>query len=191
LVCLLLLLLFDKSMNLVTIASMAFSQMAMVVVMVISPLYMKDYEHSLSSISLALASHTFGMFGLSWVAGRLTDRWGRRRVILAGAGLEVRARAVVPLSLDILPLSAALSMSGLGWSFCFVAGSTVLSDRLSPPEQAMIQGTKDLLIGLVTAVASLSGGLLFALLGYSSICIAGVVLSLLPLGLAAWSRGSK
>jgi MFS family permease len=176
---------------LVAVVAMALSQMAMVAVMVVSTLYMKDHGHSLSTISLVLASHAFGMFGLSWVAGRLTDRWGPRQVILVGAGLEVLACALAPLSPDILPLSAALFILGLGWSFCFVAGSTVLSDQLSPPERAMIQGTNDLVMGLVTAAASLGGGLLFAVLGYSSVCIAGAVLSLLPLGLSAWSMGGK
>jgi predicted MFS family arabinose efflux permease len=69
---------------------------------------------------------------------------------------------------------------------CFVAGSTLLSDQLSPPERAKAQGTNDLLMGVATAAASLGGGLLFALAGYPSVCIAGVALSLLPLGVTAW-----
>lgn len=171
---------------LVAVSAMALSQMAMVITMVMTTLYMKDHGHTLTSISLVISSHALGMFGLSWVSGRLTDRWGRGRVILAGAGLQVLACAVAPLSSDVLPLSAALFVLGVGWSFCFVAGSTLLSDQLSVSERAMAQGTNDLLMGVATAAASLGGGLLFALAGYPSVCIAGVALALLPLGLTAW-----
>jgi MFS family permease len=171
---------------LVAVSAMTLSQMAMVTVMVMTTLYMKDHGHTLTSISLVLAGHTLGMFGLSWVSGRLTDRWGRGRVILTGTGLQVLACALAPLSSDVLPLSVALFFLGLGWSLCFVAGSTLLSDQLSPPERAKAQGTNDLLMGVATAAASLGGGLLFALAGYPSVCIAGVALSLLPLGVTAW-----
>jgi len=171
---------------LIAVSAMTLSQMAMVTVMVMTTLYMKDQGHSLTSISLVLSSHALGMFGLSWVSGRLTDRWGRGQVILTGTALQVLACALAPLSSDVLPLSVALFVLGLGWSMCFVAGSTLLSDQLSPKERAMAQGTNDLLIGVATAAASLGGGLLFALAGYPSVCIAGVALSLLPLGLTAW-----
>jgi MFS family permease len=171
---------------LAAISTMAFSQMAMVTVMVISTLHMKDHGHTLTHISVVIASHTLGMFGLSWIAGRLTDRWGRGPVMLVGTGLLVLACALAPLFAGVLPLSVVLFVLGFGWSCCFVAGSTVLSDQLAPPERAMVQGTSDLLIGVVTAAASLGGGLLFAYAGYSSVCIAGAVLSMLGLGLTVW-----
>ena len=32
-----------------------------------------------------ISAHTFGMFAFSVISGRMTDRWGRGRVIIAGA----------------------------------------------------------------------------------------------------------
>lgn len=171
---------------LAAVTTMALSQMAMVTVMVISTLYMKELGYTLGRISLVIAGHTLGMFGFSWLSGRLTDRWGRSRVILIGTGLQVLACALAPFSAGVLSLSAVLLALGLGWSFCFVAGSTVLSDQLAPTERAMVQGTNDLLMGVTTAAASLGGGLLFALAGYAPVCIAGAALSLLGLGLTVW-----
>jgi MFS family permease len=171
---------------LVAVSAMVLSQTVMVMMMVVTTLYMKQHGHTLTSMSLVISSHTFGMFAFSWVSGRLTDRWGRGPVILAGMGLLALASAVAPVSTEVLPLSAALFVLGLGWNFCYVAGSTMLSDQLSVAERAMTQGTNELLMGLASAAASLGSGLLFALAGYPAVGIVSVALSLLPLGLTVW-----
>ncbi|HSR34378.1 MAG TPA: MFS transporter [Anaerolineae bacterium] len=170
----------------IAVLTMTLSQMVMVAMMVITTPYMMLHQHDLTDISVVISAHTFGMFAFSFVAGRLTDRWGRGWVILTGAGLLVLACALAPLSPGVLPLSAALFLLGLGWNFCFVGGSTLLSDQLSATERAKTQGVNDLMIGLATAGASLVSGLMFAFTGYTVIGIVGVVLSLVPLGLTAW-----
>jgi MFS family permease len=170
----------------VAVLAMALSQMVMVMVMVITSPYMRMQGHDLTDISLVISAHTFGMFAFSFVSGRLTDRWGRGWVILTGAGLLVLACTLVPLSPGVLPLSVALFLLGLGWNFCYVGGSTLLGDQLSPAEQAKTQGASDLLIGLATAAASLGSGLIFAFTGYTVMAIVGAVLALVPLGLTGW-----
>jgi MFS family permease len=170
----------------IAVLTMALSQMVMVMVMVITTPYMVTHQHDLTDISLVISAHTFGMFAFSFLSGRLTDRWGRGWVILTGAGLLVLACALAPLSPGVLPLSAVLFLLGLGWNFCFVGGSTLLSDQLSPTERAKTQGVNDLLIGLATAAASLGSGLLFAFTSYTVIGIVGVVVSLVSLGLTGW-----
>jgi MFS family permease len=107
-------------------------------------------------------------------------------VILSGTATLVLACALAPLSPDVLPLSVALFLLGVGWNFCYVGGSTLLSDQLSPEERAKTQGANDFLIGLATATASLGSGLVFAGAGYAVIGIMGVVVSLVPTGLTGW-----
>ena len=170
----------------IAILTMALSQMVMIMVMVVTSPYMIRNQHDLTDISIVIAAHTFGMFALSFVAGRLADRWGRGWVMLTGAGLLILACALAPLSSDVLPLAAALFLLGLGWNFCFVGGSTLLSDHLSAAERAKIQGTNDLLIGSTTAAASLGSGLIFALTSYAVMDMVGIAISLVPLGLAGW-----
>ena len=171
---------------LVAVSAMVLGQMVMAMLMGITSLHMKNHEHALTTISLVISAHTFGMFAFSIISGRLTDRWGRGRVILSGAGILVSACVLAPLSPDVLPLSIALFLLGLGWNFCYVGGSALLSDQLSPAERAKTQGTNDLLIGLATAAASLGSGLVFARTGYTGIGIVGAVASLVPVGLTGW-----
>jgi MFS family permease len=80
----------------------------------------------------------------------------------------------------------ALFLLGLGWNFCFVGGSTLLSDHLSPAERARTQGVNDLLIGLTTAAASLGSGLIFASTSFVIMAMIGIALALVPFGLALW-----
>jgi len=170
----------------VAVLAMALSQMVMVMLMVATSPYMMMHQHDLTGISFVIAAHAFGMFAFSSVSGSLTDRWGRGWVIVTGAGLLVVACMLAPLSPSILGLSAALFLLGLGWNLCFVGGSTLLSDLLSPAERAKTQGASDLLIGLSTAAASLGSGLIFAFTSYTALAMVGVAVSLVPLGLAAW-----
>ncbi len=174
----------------VAILAMALGQMVMVMVMVITSPYMMMHQHNLTDISIVISAHSFGMFAFSFVSGRLTDRWGRGWVILTGAGLLVLACILVPLSPGVLPLSVSLFLLGLGWNFCYVGGSTLLSDQLSAAERAKTQGANDLLIGLATAGASFGSGLIFAFTGYTVMAIVGAVISLVPLGLTAWWMAS-
>jgi MFS family permease len=170
----------------VAISAMVIGQVVMVMIMGITSLYMKNHQHTLTNISLVISAHTFGMYAFSIVSGRLTDRWGRGPVIMTGAGLLVAAGLLAPLSTEVLPLAVALLLLGIGWNFCYVGGSTLLSDQLSPAERAKTQGTNDLMLGLATASASLSSGLLYATVGYNVMGAVGAALALVPLGLTAW-----
>jgi len=168
------------------VTAMALGQVVMVAVMVITSLHMEDHHHARSDIYSVISVHTFGMFAPSIISGWLLDRWGRGRMILIGAVTLLLACLAAPLSPDVLPLGISLFLLGLGWNFCFVGGSTLLSDQLSPLERSRTQGTNDLLVGLASAFISLSSGFIFSATSYTVMSLIAAVVSLVPLGLA-WS----
>jgi MFS family permease len=170
----------------VAMMSMVFGQAVMVMVMTITSLHMEDHNHSVPDISLVISSHVFGMYAFSLISGRLADRFSRGPVIMMGAATLILACLVAPLSPDVLPMSVALFLLGLGWNFCYVGGSSLLSDQLSPDERAHTQGFNDLLIGSVSALGSLGSGVVFAALGFSVMGLAGAVVALVPLTLVLW-----
>ncbi len=177
---------FTQPAALVAVTSMVLGQMVMVLVMVITSLHMRDHNHMLSDISLVVSSHTFGMFAFSIISGRLADRWGRVPVIITGAGTLVVACIAATFSPDVLPLGIALFLLGLGWNFCYVGGSTLLADQLSPAERARTQGFNDLLIGLASAIGSLESGFIFAALGYNTMASIAAVVAVIPLAAASF-----
>ncbi len=173
----------------VAVLAMVLGQMVMVLVMVITSLHMRQHNHMLGDISIVLSAHTFGMYAFSILSGQLLDRWGRGPVIIAGSATLILACLAATISPDVLPLGVALFLLGLGWNFCFVGGSTLLADQLSPLERARTQGFNDLLVGLASAAGSLSSGIIFAALGYAVMAYVSAALAVLPfLAASFWTR---
>ncbi|MEM6431695.1 MAG: MFS transporter, partial [Deinococcota bacterium] len=166
--------------------SMVLAQAVMVGLMVITSLHMVDHNHTFESIGQVISSHTFGMFAPSIITGQLIDRFGASKVIIAGAFLLVLSGIFAPMSMHVFPLALALFVLGLGWNFCFVGGSALLSSQLLPAERSRTQGINDLLINATSATASLSSGAIFAAIGYLAVGTIGAVLSMIPLFLTTW-----
>ena len=175
---------FREPAALIAMTAMVLGQVVMVAIMVITSLHMRDNNHQLGDISAVISAHTLGMYAFSVLSGRLADKWGRGPVILTGASTLLLACLTAPLSPDVLPLAVSLFLLGLGWNFCFVGGSTLLADQLSPAERARTQGFNDLLVGLASATGSLSSGLVFAATSYTVITLVAGGLSLIPLMMA-------
>ncbi len=183
---------FRQPAALTAVLAMALGQVVMVAIMVITSLHMRGHNHNLRDISAVIASHTFGMYAFSVISGRLSDKWGRGWVILVGSLTLLLACITAPLSPNVLPLAVALFLLGLGWNFCFVGGSALLADQLSPAERAHTQGTNDLLVGLASAIGSLGSGFVFAVSNYTVIAIVSGLVALVPLVMVIlWMRKTR
>ena len=97
------------------ILAMLVSQTVMVVLMVMTPLHMDHQHHSRDSISMVIAMHTLGMFGLSALTGYLIDRFGRITMLLVGAIILIASALLAPASTNQYILALALFLLGLGW----------------------------------------------------------------------------
>lgn len=172
----------------VATAAMVFGQLVMVMLMVITPLHMREHRHAVGSISLVISAHVVGMYAFSVISGRLADRVGRGPVILAGAAGLILAALAATLSPRVLPMAGALFLLGMGWNFCYVGGSTLLADQLSAGERARTQGLNDLLIGLSSAAGSAGSGVVFATAGYDLMGLVAVLAACVPLVLTALNR---
>ena len=166
----------------VAIVALVAGQFVMVLIMTMTPLHMADHGHDLAAVGVVISGHTFGMFGLSPISGRLTDRFGSVPVILAGLGVVAVASilaAVAPPSGGVL-LFLALFLLGYGWNLGYVAGSALLTHGLSLAERTRIQGLTDTLIWSSAAVASLGSGIVLAYAGYAILGLMGAALVIVP-----------
>ncbi len=165
------------------VGTVLITQTVMVVLMVMTPLHMDHHHHGRDSISMVIAAHTLGMFGLSAVTGYLIDRFGRITMLLVGAIILIASALLAPVSTNQYILALALFLLGLGWNFGYVAGSALLSDALQGAERARVQGVNDALIFFVAGFGSLGAGPLFASGGYAAISMAGLILTVGMIGL--------
>jgi MFS family permease len=173
---------------LVTLVSV---QVVMVLIMTMTPIHLMDHGHDLATVGFVLSAHTFGMFGLSPITGRLTDRFGSPAIIGAGlVGLAAAAllAALAPPEGGIL-LTFALFLLGYGWNLGFVAASSMLSHGLALAERTRVQGIADTLTWGTAAFASLSSGLVVAAASYTVLGFVGVGLTLIPAAFLAIQNG--
>lgn len=168
--------------------TMAIAQVVMVMLMVITSLHMSHHHHALSSIAAVMSSHVFGMYAFSVVSGRIADRFGRGTLIAVGAVVLVISCLLATLSTDVAPLATALFLLGLGWNFCYVGGSTLLSDCLSQAERARIQSYNDFLLTSLAGTGSALSGLVFSSVGYA---VMGYISAAVSLILVALSRSVR
>jgi MFS family permease len=158
------------------IVALIAGQFVMTLIMTMTPLHMTQHGHDLGAVGLVLSGHTLGMFALSPISGRLTERFGSVRTIMLGSvvlGVSAIMAAVAPPDGGTI-LLVALFLLGYGWNLGFVAGSTMLSERLELHERTRIQGVADALIWSAAAAASLGSGIVMALAGYTALAILGM-----------------
>jgi predicted MFS family arabinose efflux permease len=171
---------------LAAIGAMVIAHGVMVMLMQITSLHMRTDHHPMGHISIVFSSHTFGMFAFSIFSGQLVDRWGKRPMLILGSVILLAACLSAPLSPNVFPIAVSLFLLGLGWNFCFVSGSAMLSSALTTREKSKTQGLNDLLIGLTAATGSYVGGPLFASYGYPVIGLIGAGFSVALMMLVLW-----
>jgi MFS family permease len=176
----------------VAIVALITGQVVMVLIMTMTPLHMTAHGHDLGAVGIVISGHTFGMFGLSPISGRLTDRFGSVPVILAGLATSATASvmaAIAPADGGLV-LFVALFLLGYGWNLGYVAGSALLTQDLSLAERTRLQGVTDAMIWSSAAAASLGSGVVVAAAGYATLGILGAALVIVPVWLVLARRGA-
>ncbi len=155
--------------------AMIIGQLVMTLLMVVTPVHMDHLQHTTTAVSWVIMAHTLGMFGLSSVTGWLVNRLGRHTMIAAGVLLLLAAGILAPFAVGVPMLALSLFVLGLGWNFCFVGGSTLLSDRISAGERGRVQGAGEVMVAVSSGVGSLGSGLVFDYGGILAVGIAGLL----------------
>lgn len=177
---------FAGSLVRLAIAAMVIGQLVMTLIMVITPLYMHHHNHGAGPISWVIMAHTLGMFGLSTFTSNLIERFGRINMINSGAGILALSAIITPISINAWALGVALFLLGLGWNFCFIAGSSLLADALAPNERGKAQGANEMMVALASGVGSAGTGVAFAQGGMTVVSAIGLGFALLLIAATVW-----
>ncbi len=163
----------------------------MTLVMTAAPIAMIGCGLTQSDAALGIQWHVIAMFGPSFFTGRLINRFGKDRVVIAGLGLLSACALVAMAGLTVWHFWGALVLLGLGWNFGFIGATSMLTETYRPEEKGRVQGFNDFLVFAVSACASLAAGLLIGGPGWgfiNGIVFPVVALALGALALAALAR---
>lgn len=172
------------------ITAVGIGHLAMVSIMVMTPVHMSHVDVTLTVIGLVISVHVLGMYAFSPFVGALSDKIGRVRVIQLGIVILLLAAVIAGISpaMDPLPLGIGLFLLGLGWSCTLIAGSTFLSESVSIEMKPSSQGASDLVMNLMGAIGGAASGVIISVLSFGWLC--GFV-ALLVAMLGLWSLRLK
>ena len=153
----------------------------MSMMMAMTSVVLDHHGHGLPAISLAVAIHVVGMFGFSLPFGKMSDRIGRRMVMLLGVLMAGGGSLVVVATPDYWPVVFGVFLVGLGWSAVGVAATALIADRCSPAERGRAIGANDTFGGAASIAMPLSAGPLAAAFGLPVVGVFGMAVMLLPL----------
>ena len=168
------------------IAAIAFGHVAMVSIMVMTPVHMAHSDASLRIIGLVISVHVLGMYAFSPIVGAMSDKFGRIKTIQIGILILIASALISALAPhhDSFTLGIGLFLLGLGWSFTLIAGSTLLSETVSVEMRPSTQGASDLVMNLMGAGGAAIGGVIIGFFSYAALCYAT---GLVVVALGIWS----
>jgi MFS family permease len=172
------------------IASVAIGHLAMVSIMVMTPVHMAHFAATLRIIGLVISVHVLGMYAFSPVVGGISDKIGRIKTIQIGIVILIASALISGLAPqhDSFTLGIGLFLLGLGWSFTLIAGSTLLSETVSFEMRPSTQGASDLVMNLMGAGGAAIGGVIIGFFSYAALCYAT---GLVVVALGIWSLKLK
>lgn len=129
-------------------------------------LFARSLGASLTLVGILATTLGLARFGSSVIVGTLSDRRGRKNILMAGmAGMGVAALLYTLTSVPyVLPLINALF--GMSFVACLTIGLAYAADVAAVGERSLIFGLATTSMGLGFAAGSLVGGLVAAGSGY-------------------------
>ncbi len=169
------------------ISAIAVGHVAMVSVMVMTPIHMKHVDVSLRIIGFVISVHVLGMYAFSPIVGALSDRFGRVGVIQIGLVILLASTIVAGTAAadNALQLGIGLFLLGLGWSCTLIAGSAYLSESVSVEMRPASQGASDLVMNLSGAGGGALAGVIIGTLSYGWLCLFAAIPAII---LGAYSK---
>jgi DHA1 family bicyclomycin/chloramphenicol resistance-like MFS transporter len=133
---------------------------------------------------------TFGLLQL--VYGPLSDRYGRRAMILTGLAVGVAGSVLAALAQSLPLLVAARVLQGAGAAAGMVVGRAAVQDLFHGPQRTRVMAYVGMTLGLCPPTGTVVGGQIHEALGWQANFVGVAALGVLLFAAAWWGlpRGS-
>ena len=167
-------------------AAMVISAIDMTIVNVALPDISRQLDASLGELQWVLDGFLVALAGMLAVASGVADRFGRRRVFLAGMAAFGATSVLCAFAPSIEALIAARIAMGAAIAFVLPSALSLLTVMFEPAERPRALGIWTMAAGIALALGPVIGGALVAAVGWP-----GVFLVNVPFAVAAIPAGLR
>jgi DHA1 family bicyclomycin/chloramphenicol resistance-like MFS transporter len=133
------------------------------------PVAAQELGAPVAGMQLTVTTYFLGLAAGQLVWGPVSDRYGRKPVLLAGLALALAASAVCALAGSATALVAARLAQGLGLSAGPVMARTIVRDLHGHEQAARLLARMLIVFSVIPIAAPLAGGLMLALGGWRAV----------------------
>lgn len=150
------------------IAQIAFGLVAMTICLPSMPDWSRTFDASPAAVQLSFSGFVLAYGLLQLLYGPLSDRLGRRPVLLAGLVVAAAGSVAAALAPSLPALVAARVLQGAGAAAGMVVGRALVQDLFQGPERTRVMGFVGMAMGLCPPGATLLGGQLHERFGWAA-----------------------
>ncbi len=167
------------------LAQIAFGLLAMTICLPSMQEWGAIFGAGQAGVQLTLSGYLVAYGALQLLFGPLSDRHGRKRILMAGLALAGVGSLLAALAPDLPALIAARTLQGAGSAAGMVVGRAMVQDLFRGPERTRVMAWVGMTLGFCPPLATVIGGQLHVRLGWQSnfLLIAALAAVLL---IAAW-----
>ncbi|MBE5107828.1 MFS transporter [Bacillus thuringiensis] len=160
----------------IVVATCAFGFMTLL--MHATPISMIQDNCSSTSVANSMQWHFLAMYAPALITGSLMNRFGTSTVALLGVMLSLGSVWQAYYALTSLDYSIVLILVGVGWSFMYTAGLSMIVDKCDSANKARVQSVANFTVYTVNLLCSFMSAPLLMTFGYSGLGF----ISLIPIG---------
>jgi DHA1 family bicyclomycin/chloramphenicol resistance-like MFS transporter len=136
------------------------------------PTLVTDFGVPVATVQLTLSLFVVGFGGAQLIVGPLSDRFGRRPVLLGGLGIYLLASVLCGLSRSIELLIAARFLQALGCCAAVMVARAIVRDAYAPEHSARVIARASTWISLAPILGPILGSYLQVSFGWRAAFIA-------------------
>lgn len=168
----------NKNVLLLSYCRASFSTAQAIFLALFSIYAVEQLGFSEATVAMLFTVRGFANTLARYPAGRISDKIGRKPLLIAGYGLLVVSYTMIAYTKSIMMLSLALAIYGLCWGTRAVSEWAFLTDLVEPEIKTISISYLSSVFSLGSTIGSAVAGALTLILPYSSIFMIGAVLNL-------------
>ena len=139
------------------------------ILMTATPLAMIGCGFDFTKAAGVIEWHVLGMFVPAFFTGGLIEKFGAKRMILAGAVLFLLCIAINIHGESIWHFRSALVLLGVGWNFMFIAATGLFSQSYQAKNKSKAQALNEFVVFSCVSVTALLSGWLESTVGWQKL----------------------